>query len=169
MASRDINALRVTSKIDMPAIARRWMAECEEAGLDVLIYCTLRSMQEQARLWRVGRARRIIDDKVAWLRTIPSRAWVADMLEQAGPQSGSTILTNALPSDSAHNYGLAFDAVPLVHGKAAWADGESYRRMGEIAQHVGLEWGGSWRSFQDFVHFQADDWRSHIESMVIRT
>lgn len=126
MASRSVDDL--TPRVR--AMCRAFVAECRANGLDVLVYCTLRSDAEQAQLYRSGR-------------------------EVAGP-----ILTNAKPGESLHNpdaSGLAraFDAVPLVGGKAAWSDDARLALMGQCGEAVGLEWAGRWRgTLRERVHFQ---------------
>lgn len=114
----------------MQGRAGAFLRECSGAGLDVLIYCTLRSLQEQAALYAFGRSR-------------PGR-----------------IVTNAGPGESLHNpdadgFAWAFDAVPLLHGKAQWSDAAALQLMGECGEFVGLEWAGRWRGgFRESVHFQ---------------
>lgn len=126
MASRDIGALA-------PVVRGRALAfvtECQRAGLDVLIYCTLRSNEEQAALYASGRTK-------------------------PGP-----ILTNAGPGASLHNpdesgQAWAFDAVPTLAGKLLWTDARAIAIMGECGEFVGLEWAGRWvGAFRERVHFQ---------------
>lgn len=106
------------------------LQKCHEAGIELLIYCTLRSNIEQAALYAVG-------------RTKPG-----------------AVVTNAAPGKSLHNpddFGRAwaFDAVPLIAGKAAWNNHALVDKMGEIGESCGLEWAGRWRgSIKERVHFQ---------------
>lgn len=126
MASRDLGDLSPVVR----ARALEFLRECHGAGLDVLIYCTLRSLEEQASLYASGRSK-------------PGR-----------------ILTNAGPGESLHNpdaqgFAWAFDAVPLVGGKCLWNDAATIAKMGECGEFVGLEWAGRWRgAFREYVHFQ---------------
>ena len=110
MASRSLGDLKPQVK----KMAEAFLAECEKEGLDILIYCTLRSMEEQNVLYAQGRTR-------------PGK-----------------IVTNARGGDSWHNWGCAFDFVPLVGGKPAWGDTALYLKAGRIAESVGLEWAGRW-------------------------
>lgn len=126
MASRSLDDLapQVQGK------ARAFLALAASRGLDVLIYCTLRSNAEQAELWASGRSR-------------------------VGP-----ILTNARPGESLHNpdgsgKAWAFDAVPLLAGKPAWNDSALLLRMGQCGEDSGLEWAGRWHGrLRERVHFQ---------------
>ena len=110
MASRSLDDLVPAVK----AKALAFLAKCEAAGHDVLIYCTLRSNTEQTQLYAQG-------------RTAPGR-----------------VVTNARAGESWHNFGRAFDFVPLVAGKPAWNDSDLYLKCGRIAESVGLEWAGRW-------------------------
>lgn len=111
-------------------MARAFLDECGACGLPVLIYCTLRSNEEQEALYAQG-------------RTTP------------GP-----IVTNARAGESMHNpdalgYAWAFDAVPLRDGVAAWNDDIRISQMGVCGEAVGLEWAGRWRgSLRERLHFQ---------------
>lgn len=184
---------------------RHFEARCSEEGLDVLIYCGIRTPQEQAKLWRVGRPRGVIKAKIENLRaqaanlvtdrgvlddrehlwaermyydnpafnayahpgprvvTARYLAFVASHLQQVGPQRGDRRVTNALPGQSIHQYGLAFDAVPTLGGKLLWDDADALDEMGRIGEECGFEWAGRWTRFQEFVHFQFRDWREVLE------
>lgn len=120
MASRRLEDLHPVVKKK----AEDFLHLCREKGLDVLIYETLRTVQEQDELYAKGRTKR------------------------------GKIVTNARGGLSYHNYGLAFDCVPLVEGKAAWNRLDLFARLGQIGKAVGLEWGGDWPRLKDYVHFQ---------------
>ena len=63
-------------------------------------------------------------------------------------------VTNAVGGRSYHNYGLAFDVVPIIDGKAVWNNIDLFRKFANVAKRYGWEWGGDWRSFKDYPHFQ---------------
>lgn len=70
--------------------------------------------------------------------------------------------TRAGAWQSCHQYGLAVDSALLRDGKLQWdmADDwvqRGYRLYGELAVQAGLEWGGNWRSIQDYVHVEQAD------------
>lgn len=113
---------------DLHPFARRrcmqWIDACKRADIDVLVYCTYRSDAEQNDLYRIG-------------REIPGK-----------------VVTNARGGDSFHQHRVAWDAVPLVGGKPAWNSAALYARMGEIAESLGIEWAGRWKSFKETAHFQ---------------
>lgn len=116
---------------------------------------TLRSFNEQQELYNLGRT--ILTDKNG--KHIPK-------------------VTNAGAGQSTHNYGLALDIVLLIDKDgngtfetASWdtkADFDRDRKADwmEAASYFiskGWTWGGSWKSFPDYPHFEktfGHTWRS---------
>ena len=127
MSSRSLDDL----KPEFRALVDPWLADCAAADIDILVTCTLRTMQDQAVLYAQG-------------RTTPG-----------------DIVTNAKPGQSAHNYGLALDVVPIVHGKADWSGNSPiWQELANFAQARGLQWLGAPDSpFKEQAHFQHPDWR----------
>lgn len=126
MASRKIEDLH--PKLQPLALA--FKRACRDRGVDVLIYMTYRSCQEQNDLYQQGRTQK------------------------------GRIVTNARGGKSSHNFtidgkpaSLAFDAVPIIQKSCVWDDDFLWDRMGEAADEVGLKWGGRWKSFKDKPHF----------------
>ncbi|MEI6757672.1 MAG: M15 family metallopeptidase [Chlorobium sp.] len=121
-------------------LCQRFLDECSAAGYDVLITSTYRDNESQAELYAQG-------------RTKPGR-----------------IVTNAQAGKSWHNWRVAFDIVPLRHGKPVWGtlgngidnnpkddeidDLELWHQVAAIAKSVGLEWAGDWKTFRELAHFQ---------------
>ena len=101
-----------------------FIASCKKQGIDVLITSTYRDSESQNALYAQG-------------RTTP----------------GSKV-TNAKGGQSIHQYKCAFDFVPLVNGKAQWNDTALFTKCGEIAESVGLEWAGRWKTFKELAHCQ---------------
>lgn len=74
-----------------------------------------------------------------------------------GRTSPGAIVTNAKPGDSYHNYGLAFDVVPVAYKTLPdWNPaGPLWQKVGAIGKSFGLEWGGDWTpAKRDLPHFQ---------------
>lgn len=73
------------------------------------------------------------------------------------------IVTNARAGQSAHNYGLAIDVVPIVNGKPDWNGQDPiWETVGELGQAAGLTWLGAPDSkFREQAHFELPDWVSH--------
>ena len=104
--------------------AREWLRNCREAGINVKIICGTRTYEEQAALYAKGRTK-----------------------------PGSKV-TNARPGFSWHNFGVAWDFVVFdSKGQPLW-DSPLMDRCGKIGEELGLEWGGSWKSFKDKPHLQ---------------
>jgi peptidoglycan LD-endopeptidase CwlK len=95
-------------------------------GIYVLITQGFRSIAEQNELYAQG-------------RTKPGK-----------------IVTNAKGGYSYHNFGLAFDiAIQNADGSLCWSVADKrWKTVGAIGKSLGLEWGGDWRKFPDYPHFQ---------------
>ena len=161
MASRLLSDLQPAMKDKTLA----FLEEAKSAGLDVLIYCTFRSLEEQAILYRQSRSLSEIKAKAKQLTTTFNRLDIMDILLGVGPQHGPHV-TNAAPGQSLHNYGYAFDGVPMVGGKPMWNSSHpSWQTYGQCARSVGLEWAGDWTSFREYPHCQLPgmDWRVLIQ------
>lgn len=129
MSSRNLSDLKPIFIDKVIPLQIAW----QRAGLDVLIYCTLRLDAEQDALYAIG-------------RTLPGR-----------------IVTNARGGESAHNYGLALDGAPLIHGRIAWDDHPHWALYGKVAMDCGLEWAGAPSyPFKEMPHVQLADWKSYI-------
>lgn len=62
-------------------------------------------------------------------------------------------VTNARGGYSNHNFGIAFD-VGVFEGNAYLGESVKYKAVGALGMDMGLEWGGSWKTFTDQPHFQ---------------
>jgi peptidoglycan L-alanyl-D-glutamate endopeptidase CwlK len=107
---------------------------CAAEGIDLLVTQTLRTVAEQDALYAQG-------------RTAPGK-----------------IVTAACGGDSWHQWGLAYDVVPLRAGKPVWGtsgkDGVLWARVGLLGEQSGLEWAGRWTgSLRETAHFQ---WRGGL-------
>lgn len=105
-------------------LALKHKEKCKEAGIDLLIYCTYRSINEQNVLYAQG-------------RTKPGKK-----------------VTNAKGGQSFHNYRVAYDCGPVVNGNIAWNREDLFKKIGQIGVSLGLEWGGNFKSIKDLPHFQ---------------
>jgi peptidoglycan LD-endopeptidase CwlK len=108
--------------------ARNLIKKAHSEGIYIIITQGLRTIEEQNRLYAQG-------------RTKPGK-----------------IVTNARGGYSYHNFGLAFDfcVCDVVKGSLApnWNVDRRWLRVGQIGKSLGLEWGGDWKSFKDYPHFQ---------------
>ena len=121
MASRSLDDLTPAAE----AAAKLWLAACTAAGLDILVYCTYRSPEEQDQLYKIG-------------RSLPGK-----------------IVTNARGGQSKHQSRTALDFVPLLAGKPHWNGAVLYLKAGELAETHGFEWAGRWTgSLHETAHIQ---------------
>lgn len=126
MASRSLVDLREPFR----SKAGNWLGECAQAGLEILVTCTLRSDAEQDALYAQG-------------RTKPGK-----------------IITNARAGQSAHNYGLALDFVPMINGKPEWTGKHpAWKQAIAIAQKCGIESLANNPKFKELAHLQLPNWR----------
>ena len=92
------------------------------------------------------------------LRTIAGfRDWKAqERLWEQGRLSGGTIVTDARPGASWHEFGLAVDlGIIRLLGEPGWApEDPAWAQMGEIGKSLGLFWGGDFIHNPDRPHFQ---------------
>jgi peptidoglycan L-alanyl-D-glutamate endopeptidase CwlK len=123
--SRDLNDLHPYVK----QLAEDFIAKCQEEGIEILVTSTYRDLAAQNAIYEQG-------------RSVESKA------------RGEKIVTNAKGGESWHNYHLAFDMVPIINGKACWADTVLWKKIGAIGESVGLEWAGRWAKFKEMPHFQ---------------
>ena len=112
LAESSARTLRAIESLT-PAFQRQvrgWVTEMINSKIPPLIYCGRRTMEEQAALYKIGRSVK------------------------------GKIVTNARPGESYHNYGLAFDWVPLKPAakdptllEIDWGDETAFR----LGEHVG--------------------------------
>lgn len=105
-------------------LCQQFIADCAKQGIDVIITSTYRDNAAQAALYAQGRT-----------------------------TSGARV-TNAKAGESYHNYHVAFDFCPVVGGKAQWDDASIFEKCGEIAESLGLDWAGRWKTFKELAHCQ---------------
>lgn len=106
-------------------LARKLIETAKEQGINARVICGTRTYAEQNELYAQG-------------RTKPGK-----------------IVTKAKGGYSWHNFGLAFDVgIFSSNGKTYYGESNSYAVCGKIGESLGLEWGGSWKEFQDEPHFQ---------------
>ena len=55
---------------------------------------------------------------------------------------------------SKHQHGLAIDVVPVIKGKMVWHNRKLWLKIGKLGEKRGLRWGGRWKNFVDYPHFE---------------
>lgn len=100
---------------------------CKEKGLNIIVTETLRTTERQQYLYAQGRTR-----------------------------PGNTVTNcDGVKKKSIHQFGNAFDVCQNIKGKEY--DEKILNQVGKLGEQIGLEWGGSWKSFKDSPHFQLND------------
>lgn len=148
MASRDIEKL-------VPELRDKVHTLTSMLSFEVLFYCTGRSAEEQAKLWRRSRKIQTIKQKILTLEKYGHED-LAKILNDVGPQHGSHV-THAGPGESWHQYWEAVDGVPVVGGKLLWDVNKSksyWEEFGAAAISLNLNWGGNWPKWADYPHIQ---------------
>ena len=76
-----------------------------------------------------------------------------DALYAKGRTTPGPRVTNARAGFSNHNFGTAWD-IGLFEGKKYLTDSPLYKEIGEISRSLGLKWGGDFKSFKDYPHYE---------------
>lgn len=135
MASRSLSDLHPV----VHRMANQFINDCHAEGIDVLIYCTLRTGAEQDLEFAKGRS----NMKGKWIITAPRK-----------------VVTYARGGQSFHQYGCALDFVPLRNGQCVWnaktrEDQVLWIRCVELAEKNGFTAGFRWAGAkQDGPHIQ---------------
>lgn len=120
-----INSRKITDLHPKVAmLCQQFIDNCAKNGIDIIITSTYRDDESQTALYAQG-------------RSTPGKK-----------------VTNAKAGQSFHNYRIAFDFCPVVNGKAQWNNAATFTKCGEIAEQIGLEWAGRWKSFKELAHCQ---------------
>lgn len=126
-----------------------WLVRCVKEDIPVRITETLRTKETQAAYYAQGRKPL---KEVNELRKI---AGLPPITEEDNKKRVTWTL------ESPHMYGLAIDFVIIKNNAPDWNDINSYTKAGTIAESLGLEWGGRWRT-PDYPHIQMKNWQSFI-------
>lgn len=118
--SRDIKLLHP----EVQAIIPKFLDECKKQGLIVKVTDTLRTKEEQDKLYAQG-------------RTKPGN-----------------IVTNVKYPESNHNWGIAFDFCRNDGKGAYNDSDNWFKKVGQVAKKLGLTWGGDWKTFPDKPHLE---------------
>ena len=150
--SRSLNDLVPEMKIKAENVRNK----CRLNGVDILIYYTLRSLKEQAILYRQSwMDSSVIQTKIDSLKA-KGFDFLAKILVEVGPQKYTGWVTSAAPGESYHNYGMAIDAVPLKGNEPLWnykGNEKEWDIYGEAVESEGLTWGGRFKR-TDMPHAQ---------------
>lgn len=122
----DLNRLHPKVKV----MAELFLQKCTQAGLPIRITQTLRTVDTQKEYYSWGRTK--------------INPFTKNMTKVTQCDGVNTL--------SRHQSGLAFDICINVRGKEY--DRALLTKAGNIAESIGLTWGGRWKSFQDMPHIE---------------
>lgn len=113
-----------TLQLDTQRKCRMAIQTLLEKGFQVKVISGTRTYAEQAAIYKQGR------------------------YGNPGP-----IVANAPPGKSYHNFGLAWD-IGLFNGGDYITQSPAYIKAGGFIHIDGVAWGGNWKSFKDYPHYQ---------------
>lgn len=118
------NLITLAPKVQV--LARQFMKICKDAGIDVRILSGTRTYAEQDALFRKGR------------------------YGNKDPR-----VTNARGGQSNHNFGIAWD-IGVFDGGKYLTTLKPYKDVAMLVKPklANLAWGGDWKSFPDFPHYE---------------
>ena len=124
---RDVNRLHPK----MREATEEFLRRCKAAGVNIFITQTLRTVEAQQEYYSWGRTK-------------------------TNPFQGHRMVTvtncDGIHNKSRHQSGLAIDIACSPPAKLY--DPEILRKAGEIAEKMGLTWGGRWKSYPDAPHIE---------------
>ena len=118
--SRDIKLLHP----EVQAIIPKFLDECKKQGLIVKVTDTLRTKEEQDKLYAQGRT-----------------------------EAGNIVTWVKYPYSN-HNWGMAFDICRNDGKGAYNDSDSWFKKVGQVGKKLGLEWGGDWKGTPDKPHFE---------------
>ena len=120
------------------SVAKTVIQTLADQGVLMVPYAGARDVHMQARLWRQSRTKTQIQTKIDMLHRLGASR-LAGVLEEAGPQGGPWV-TDALPGESAHQYGWALDCYLINDSSEAdWNfEARGYTIFAETARDAGL-------------------------------
>lgn len=120
------------------------IALCADQGIPLRVTQSMRSLEAQEAIYAQGR------QGITEVNALRARAGLAVITS-----AENVIVTKAQPGYSWHNFGMAFDVVPMTLAEklgVSWAT-PHWAKIGALGKSIGLEWGGDFPS-PDKPHFQ---------------
>lgn len=104
------------------------------------LFCQSQNLLPSNKILRITQGLRTFDEQT-------------DLYAQGRTTKGTKV-TNAKAGFSYHNYGLAVDLCYIINGKAVWQVDEDFRKIVSQFKSKGFYWGGDFKSFKDYPHFE---------------
>jgi peptidoglycan LD-endopeptidase CwlK len=132
---------------------------CNQRGVTMSPFFTLRTPQDQGALWRQGKTPADAELKALALDNVKAR-FLAQCIRNNPPKETNNV-TDAIPGYSWHQWGEAVDCCWVdVNRKVNWSyvrvvDGvNGYQIYAQEAEKLGLTAGGRWDTKADWPHVQ---------------
>lgn len=101
---------------------------------------------------------------VQWV-IVQARRTIAyqNSLYAQGRTKPGKIVTKAKGGQSPHNFGWAVDLCPLDEDGNVWWEcpNKYWKMLGEVAEGMGLTWGGHFKSIIDYPHVEDPVWKDY--------
>lgn len=124
------------------------LAELKRDGVLCTVTYTLRTTEEQQALYAQGREP---------LEVVNAKRAKCGMYKLSENENTYTVTNcDGVRTISRHQTGVALDVVPLVGGRAVWPPNGDPRwpKIARAFKAHGFTWGGDWKDFPDFPHYQ---------------
>ena len=130
-------------------VAEAFVAALKAQQIPHVVTSTRRTAKEQYALWCQGR-KPLDEVNAARLDALMPSIGAADNTYVVTKADGKAVLSN-------HQSGLAMDVVPMNrYGEPVWPypSDPRWERIAAVGEALGLEWGGRWKDFPDYPHWQ---------------
>lgn len=113
------------------------LTECNERKISCGVQCGIRTAEQSERLYALGRT-------------------VVNPTGKTIDRPMGITVSNARAWESPHNFGLAVDIVfKTPKGDWTWnVSTKKWLELSEIGKIFGFSWGGDWKKFKDYPHFE---------------
>lgn len=137
MASRDLSLAHEILRTQF----NKAKAEFEKNNptVKVVVTCTYRSPEEQNNLYNQPWDKKDNDGD----------GKIDEANEKVTTVRGGHSKHNSLPSK-------AIDVAFICNGKTDWSE-KWFKLFAQYMKHPQITWGGSWKTFKDYPHFQVED------------
>lgn len=163
------NTARATVEklVELGAIEKPKLPAIDDSGLDSRTATNVNTLTEGAQKIAIPfilKAKAIAASMGVDLKVISGNRTYAEQnaLYAKGRTTSGSVVTNAKGGYSNHNFGIAWD-FGCFQGSSYLDGGTStqqalssrvYKAIGQLVDDYKVEWGGNWRTFKDYPHFE---------------
>jgi peptidoglycan LD-endopeptidase CwlK len=157
---------------DFRPLVKKLLDNCQNRGVIMIPFQTMRSPFLQAQYWRQSRNVAEVNKVIQQLKQKKAN-FLVSCIERA-PETQGPKITNALPGFSWHQWGEAIDCYWQVNGSPEWdcdrmVDGiNGYHIYAEESLKLKLTPGFYWDSIKDAAHVQKSEAASPLSLYSVR-